>query len=88
MSAYQYPIPSKSVVGWASPTKNLEPQNVSGNLVGFILALYAFRSVTAERSRANSSRVGIAHQKSGTAKRPWQPRRVHPRALCLSFSDR
>jgi len=42
------------VVGWASPTQNLEPQNVPGNLVGFILALYAFRSVTAEHSRANN----------------------------------
>jgi hypothetical protein len=38
----------------ASPTKNLEPQNVSGNIVGFIIALYAFRSVTAEHSRASN----------------------------------
>ena len=34
--------------------KNLELQNVPSNLVGFILALYAFRSVTAERSRTKN----------------------------------
>jgi hypothetical protein len=31
---------------------SLEPQNVPGNLLGFILALYVFRSVTTPRSRA------------------------------------
>jgi len=46
--AHQYPI------GGRCSTKNLESQNVPGNLVGFILALYAFRSVTAERSLANN----------------------------------
>lgn len=27
----------------------LEPQNVPGNVIGFILALFAFRAVTARR---------------------------------------
>jgi len=30
---------------------SLAPQNIPGNLAGFILALYAFRSLTKRRSR-------------------------------------
>lgn len=34
---------------------SLEPQNIPGNLLGFVLALYVFRSVTSKRRQHKNS---------------------------------